>query len=167
VSSFTSSLERFYEFFIRASFLQVGHTLDEVDAVWKPIAKHSERQLGAYVAIYVRECGIAPPLLSSKNIEFRNDVIHRGKIPNRSESITYGEAVLETVRPALSIAKCKLPKGIGQLTAQHMIAAHLTLKPGARVATSCMPTILSLSRDDVSHSQQKLEEALAGLKMWN
>jgi hypothetical protein len=83
VSSFTSSLERFYEFFIRASFLQIGHTLDEVEAVWKPIAKHSERQLGAYVAIYMRECGAAPALLSSKNIEFRNNVIHRGKIPDR------------------------------------------------------------------------------------
>jgi hypothetical protein len=110
VSSFTSSLERFCEFFIRSSFLQNGNAPTDVEAFWKPIARHSERQLGAYVAVYMRECGNVPPLLNSKNIEFRNDVIHRGRIPDRSESVVYGEAVLEAIRPALSIAKLKFKK---------------------------------------------------------
>jgi hypothetical protein len=167
VSSFTSSLERFREFFIRASFLQNGNPLNVIEAVWKQVAKHSERQLGAYVTVYLRECGTAPPLLSSKNIEFRNNVIHRGKIPDRSESVAYGEAILEAIRPALSIAKLKFPKGVDQLTIQHVMAAHLMLQPGARVATSCMPTILSLSTDEVSHSERKLEDALTSLRMWN
>ena len=116
VSSFTSSLGRFREFFIRASFLQNGNTLNDIEAVWKQVAKHSERQLGAYVTVYMRECGIVPPLLNTKNIAFRNDVIHRGKTPERSESVAYGEAVLEAIRPALSIAKFKFARGVDQLT---------------------------------------------------
>jgi hypothetical protein len=167
VSSFTSSLERFREFFIRASFLQNGNTLNDIEAVWKPIAKHSERQLGAYITVYMRECGKVPPLLNSKNIEFRNHVIHRGKIPDRSESVAYGEAVLEAIRPALSIAKCKFPEGVDQLIRLHLMAAHLTLKPGVRVAASCMPTILSLSSGELSHSERKLKDAVAELRMWN
>ena len=167
VSSFTSSLERFREFFIRASFLQNENTLNDIEEVWKQVAKHSERQLGAYVAVYMRECGTVPPLLNSKNIEFRNNVVHRGKIPQRSESIAYGEAILEVIRPALSIAKLKFPIGVEQLTTQHVMAAHLTLQPGVRVATSCMPTILSLSSGEPSRSDRKLDESLAEMKMWN
>jgi hypothetical protein len=167
VSSFTSSLERFREFFIRASFLQNGNTLNDIETVWKPVAKHSERQFGAYVILYMRECGTVPPLLSSKNIEFRNNVIHRGKIPDRLEAIAYGEAILEAIRPALSIAKLKFEKGVEQLTAQHMMTAHLTLPPGVRTATSCMPTILGLSISEASHSERTLEDALTSLGMWN
>jgi hypothetical protein len=167
VSSFTSSLERFHEFFIRASFLQNGNTPNDIEAVWKPIAKHSERQFGAYVILYMRECGAVPLSLSSKNIEFRNNVVHRGKIPNRSEAIAYGEAILEAIRPALAVAKLKFEKGVEQLTIQHAMTAHLTLQPGVRIATSCMPTILGLSISEASHSERTLEDALTSLSMWN
>jgi hypothetical protein len=167
VSSFTSSLERFREFFIRASFFQNGNTLTDIESVWKEMARHSERQLGAYVTVYMRECGINPPLLNSKNVEFRNNVVHRGMIPERSEAVAYGEAVLEAIRPALSIAKLRFPKGVDQFTKLHLMAANLALKPGVKVATSCMPTILSLSSGEVSQSERKLEEALVELRLWN
>lgn len=167
VSSFSSSLERFCEFFVRASFLQNGYEASEIEAVWNQVAKQSERQLGAYVTVYMRECGTVAPLLVSKSIEFRNKVIHQGKIPTRSESVAYGEAVLEVIRPALSIAKLKFQEGVHELTKSHMMAAHSMLKPGARVATSCMPTIVSLSNAESSRSERNLEEALAELKLWN
>jgi ABC-type phosphate transport system permease subunit len=104
--------------------------------------------------------------LTSKNNEFRNDVIHRGKIPNRSEAVAYGEAVLSVVRPALSVAKQRFANGVNQLVAQHLIRTHQTLKPGARVATSCMPTILSLSRGEAAQLDGSLEKALASLGAW-
>jgi hypothetical protein len=167
VSSFTSSLERFREFFIRASFLENGCAVSDIEEVWKQVAKHSERQLGAYIAVYMRECGVVPPLPSSKSIEFRNSVIHQGRIPSRSESVAYGEVVLQILRPALSVAKLKFPNGVDQLTRSHMVVAHLKLKPGVKAATSCMPTILSLSGGEISQSERSLEDALAELKMWN
>jgi hypothetical protein len=167
VSSFTSSFERFCEFFIRASFLENGYAANDIEAAWKEMAKQSERQLGAYVAVYLRECGGVPLLLNSNKIKFRNSVIHQGRIPTRSEAVTYGEEILGAIRPALTIAKLKFPKGVEQLTLSHMVAAHLTIKPGVRTSTSCMPTILSLSRSEAPHSEQKLEEALSELRMWN
>ena len=167
VSSFSSSLERFREFFIRASFLQNGNTFDDIEAMWKQLAKQSERQLGAYTAIYMRECGEVPPSLSSKNVELRNDVVHRGGIPDRSEAVAYGEAVRGVVRPALAVAKAKFSNGVQQLTSQHVIAANLSLGLDAKVATSCMSTILSLTNCEISWSERGLEEALTGLKMWS
>jgi hypothetical protein len=61
VSSFTSSLERFYEFFVRVVLLQNGTPHGEIGAMWKHLAKQSERQLGAYIVLYTRECGTNPP----------------------------------------------------------------------------------------------------------
>jgi hypothetical protein len=167
ISSFTSSLERFREFFIRASFLENGRTVSDIEEFWKPVSKHSERQLGAYVAVYMRECGTVPPLPNSKSVEFRNSVIHQGRIPSRSESVAYGEVVLHILRSALSVAKLKFPNGVNQLTRSHVMAAHLKLKPEIRAATTCMPTILSLSRGEISRPERSLEEALVELQMWN
>ena len=165
VSSFTSSLERFREFFVRAAFLQNGMPQKEIEAIWSPLAKQSERQLGAYVAVYARECGNAPPLLANKYVSFRNDVIHRGTIPNRAEAVAYGEAVLAEVRPALAIAKKQFADGVNGVVAQHMVAAHRTLSPGTKVATSCLPTILSLSQgEELPFSS--LEETLANFQSW-
>jgi hypothetical protein len=147
--------------------LESGNTFGDIEAMWKQLARQSERQLGAYIAIYMRECGAVPPSMGSKSVELRNDVIHRGKIPDRSEAVAYGEAVLGVVRPALAVAKTKLSKGVEQITTQHVIAAHLSLQTGARVATSCMSTILSLTNSEISWSERGIEEALTGLKLWN
>lgn len=93
VSSFTSSLERFYEFFIKAVLLSKG--LDEgiLQEAWKQVAKQSERQLGAFIITHVSSYGRPPLLMSNSKIEFRNDVIHRGKIPTRQEAVEYGQAI--------------------------------------------------------------------------
>jgi hypothetical protein len=167
VTSFTSSLERFYEFFIRAALVQNEVATADIETIWSHLGKQSERQLGAYIAVFTRECGTTPTLLSRKNVEFRNDVIHRGRIRSRSEAVVYGEAVLSAVRPALSVAKERLPKGVEQLVAQHLIVARKSVKSTSSVATSCMPTILSLSRGEATVADESLEAALTSLYMWN
>jgi len=167
VTSFTSSLERLYEFFIRAALLQTGIAANDIETIWSHLGKQSERQLGAYIAIYTRECGTTPALLSRKNVEFRNEVIHRGKIPNRSEAVAYGEAVLSAARPALSIAKQRLAKGVEQLVAQHVFVAWSSVRSKSGIATGCMPTILSLSRGEATVADGSLEAALTSLHMWN
>jgi hypothetical protein len=167
VSSFTSSLERFYEFFVRAALLQRKLATTEIDLAWKKVSRHSERQLGAYVILYLYECGSSPLILGAKETEFRNGVIHRGKIPTRDEAIAFGQHILEIVRPALQIAKQKFPDGVKNLISSHLFGAHHKMEPGLASATSCMPTIISLSSGEASHDKKSLKEALAGLKMWN
>jgi hypothetical protein len=55
VSSFTSSLERFYEFFVASVLFENGIGEDVLTSTWKQVVNQSERQLGAFMFLYVRE----------------------------------------------------------------------------------------------------------------
>ena len=81
VSSFTASLERLYESFIRAAMHERNIDAATIDSAWKEVGPRSERQLGAFVIAYTVECGRPPETLSNASQKFRNRVIHEGKIP--------------------------------------------------------------------------------------
>ncbi|MFQ2645985.1 hypothetical protein ACK3ZP_02675 [Aeromonas caviae] len=97
VSSFTSSLERFYEFFIR--YCSYKNQIDDsiYDRAWKDISNQSERQLGAYIFTYLIKYKETPVLLSNKMVSFRNSVIHKGYIPTIKEAITFGNNVYDCI----------------------------------------------------------------------
>lgn len=173
VSSFTASVERFYEFFIRAALIEHATPKyeieaawkhipkDEIEAAWKHVSRQSERQLGAFIFLHLREFGVSPTLMSNADVQFRNDVVHRGRIPTRAEAIEYGEHIVTLVRPLIDLANKRFPEGVQQLVLSHMIAAKERAgdKP---TATQSIGTILSLTRAD----QQPLEQQIAKLPRW-
>jgi hypothetical protein len=167
VTSFTSSLERFYEYFVRAALLQNGSSNDDVESIWKRMSRQSERQLGAFIVTYLREVGGSLPILSEKDSNFRNEIIHQGRIPTRNEAIEYGQKILDLIRPTLKIAKEEFSKGTDAILHMHMLGAHNRANQGRPIATSSMPSILGLSIADENHHTRNLEKALEGLKMWN
>ncbi len=164
VSSFTSSLERFYEFFITAAFLEKGIDAALFSKTWKLISNQSERQLGAFILVYLAELHKTPMLLSQKSIEFRNAVVHKGTIPSRERAIEYGQEILDQVRPAFRQAKERCPKGVRAAIFQHMMQSRRT--PGEVSGTMTTPTIISLSRDDKSYNERTLDDALKELRRW-
>lgn len=50
VSSFSASLERFYEFSVHVLMRHFGKNSQQFKSAWRPISNQSERQLGAFVA---------------------------------------------------------------------------------------------------------------------
>lgn len=116
-SSFATSLERFYEYSIGVLLMhkfspQTPGRFDEealkaFDKLWKTALKLSERQLGAFCALYFNEFSEIPLLLDEafvkglrlsilKNpVNFRNRVVHEGYIPTYDEAFQYGEAVFK------------------------------------------------------------------------
>jgi hypothetical protein len=97
VSSFATSLERFYEFMIKLLLLS-----DEIDEelilrFWKDISKQSERQYGAYLSLFLNKFRKNPPVLNKKWYEFRNNVLHAGKIPSETESMEYGQVICDLI----------------------------------------------------------------------
>lgn len=102
VTSFTPTLERFYEFYVNV--ICIKHNIGEgvYAEILKKVIRQSERQFGAYLFVYLLENLAAPKLLSENQVSFRNDVIHKGKIPTRQEAIEYGQAVLDIIAPVLS-----------------------------------------------------------------
>ena len=95
VSSFAVALERFYEYWVKAQLLYAEVTPGALDAAWKHLSAQSERQLGAFAALYLREYGVCAPLLPQSATEFRNKVTHKGYIPTRPETLKYGDQILQ------------------------------------------------------------------------
>lgn len=166
VSSFAASLERFYEFFIRALMLQKNIESKTTEDAWKVVAAHSERQLGAFAFLYTLEFGRPPRLLRPALHKFRNEVIHKGKIPTRPEALVFGQAVLEIVRPILREAQERLPDGVQKAVFRHLAQSRAPADQGQPVGTIAISTIISLSIADASHHARSLEEAVGALTRW-
>jgi hypothetical protein len=160
-SSFTASLERFYEFFIRAALIQNGVPSEATTDAWKAASRRSERQLGAFIFLHLRETGTPPLLMSDKDVAFRNDVVHRGKIPTRLDAIGYGERILALVRPLVKLAQTQFPAGTDRLAFDHWQSARKKVGPDFAVATISIGTILSLTRADEPLLEQRNTEASA------
>lgn len=111
VSSITSSMERYFEFFIK-TILRASHVeFATIDKVWKNVSSQSERQLGAYVMLYTQTFGEEPLLLSTnKEVPFRNSVIHKGYIPTKAEATDFGNSAMQIIETSLIKLKSKFPQ---------------------------------------------------------
>jgi hypothetical protein len=104
VLSFASALERFHEFLIRV-ILHDDVNSRIFDDAWKIVRNQSERQLGAFVFLYLLKIKECPPMLNEQDVAFRNGVIHKGYIPTSDETIEFGENVRSVVNIALKNMK--------------------------------------------------------------
>lgn len=161
VASFTSSLERFYEFFIKVKLLEEGQSPESVDAIWKTVSSQSERQLGAFIFLYAQSFKSPPPLLHQNNVTFRNSVIHKGKIPTREEALSYGQAVLDVLRPALEKTVQAFPNGV-----LFSNINHITTSAPNGAGTIFMPTIINVASAKDKSLHKPLTEEVESLKWW-
>ncbi len=165
VSSFSTSLERFHEFFIRASLIEKEIAKEITSSVWNLVAAQSERQLGAYIFLHIYSTGFAPPTLAQKEIELRNAVIHKGKIPTKDQALRYGNGVLAIVRDVLRTAKKHFPKGIEHAAIETLLTDNMRMAgKGLRTSTTSIGTIIGLNISEPKHHSRTLEEAIVGLQ---
>jgi hypothetical protein len=162
VSSFTSSLERTYEFFLKSVFFERGMHA-QMGAMWKQMSNQSERQLGAFLSIYSMTVGALPQLLSNKDVQFRNEVVHKGKVPTREEAIEFGQSVLDVIRPIIKTARAKFPEGVMKTMVQHNEDCRRPTDPQDLFAGFNVITILNLSVTGDNWHQRTLERALSDL----
>jgi hypothetical protein len=152
VSSFAAALERFYEFAIGVFATHAGVTEEAFQLAWKPLAKQSERQLGAFVGAYLMAEQSAPTLLAPKASELRNAVVHKGKIPSREEAINFGDAVLKVIRETLVV----LRKRYAAALHDHSRALHLgVLKSPALVGKKVTRHSLAMALRDLDTQQSE------------
>ena len=85
VSSFTASLERFHEFAVRCLLKRSKISSAKSEEAWKSVSNQSERQLGAFVFVWLTHFGEPPAILTNNDVTFRNAVVHKGRIPTRVE----------------------------------------------------------------------------------
>jgi hypothetical protein len=134
VSSIAASLERLYEFTIKVISVENDLPLDQVEKAWKQVSKQSERQLGAFIFQYLSKFKTMPPLLHNKQVEFRNDVIHKGYFPSYEETIDFGEIILELMFEIVFKLKQECETGIQKviqygIEKMHKQAREITDQP--------------------------------------
>ncbi|MFJ0260962.1 hypothetical protein Q4247_10160 [Acinetobacter baumannii] len=163
VSSFTSALERFYEFFIRVVCVSKKLDLQALKEAWAYVAVQSERQLGAFIFLYLQEFGNKPTLLKNDTTKFRNDVIHKGKIPNRKQAIDFGQEILNIVRPTLKALKENYSDAVSEVVHQHLTNISKPTDTTLPISTMCTATILSLTFNHPGHDEMSMENAIINL----
>ncbi|MGX9762082.1 hypothetical protein [Pseudomonas shahriarae] len=164
VASFTSSLERFYEFFIRAKLLEEKCDDSSIESSWKHVAQQSERQLGAFIFLYTQTFGSPPEALKPNRVKFRNEVIHKGKIPTRQEATEYGQAVLDLIRPIMKLCKSQFSSGVDATVRNHVIK-NGQLSASEQLTFMTIPTIINVSSDQEAMRNGTLIEELEALNI--
>jgi hypothetical protein len=96
-----ASLERAFEFGIRVLWRKLGASEGEIDIAWKSLEQHSERQLGAFCALWLIETRSRFPL-DDNQAGFRNKVIHKGRIPNHDDVEKYAAYVFSRIAMIVS-----------------------------------------------------------------
>lgn len=103
IVSFVASLERLFEYAAKAIAFRRGMTASTYEAAWKPLSKHSERQLGAFSFLYALERGDPAPKLPTSMVELRNSVVHNGRLATRQDALRFGQAIADCALPILNL----------------------------------------------------------------
>ena len=149
VASFASSLERFYEFYIKVVALSKKIPQDEFDEAWKLVAAQSERQFGAFVFVYCLVNQKRPQLETERYRKLRNEVIHKGKIPNKSTAIEYGNCVKNTIED-LTIELCRFDQSaVNEL--MRIYLSQMNKKTGVYCQSVVVSTIIGRSEAAIAN----------------
>ena len=107
IGTYHAALERFFEFAIEMLCLKMG--VSDFEKFWKTISRQSERQLGAYYALWTCAFKETPELVDPDRVKVRNDVVHNGKLISKEDAKAYGKYVFNYIKNGVE----KLTNGIG------------------------------------------------------
>lgn len=151
ISSFSASLERYYEFFIKV--LSVGLSSSEFQKVWKQVASQSERQLGGYMFTYLNVFRSSPEILPQSLVKLRNSVIHKGHIPTRDEAAKFGKAAAKIINDG-----CNLLHGTKKGQLEEIIGQAICPNNSSNYPTLILHTYLNcLSETELSSFEHHLD----------
>lgn len=160
VSSFAASIERFHEFAVRVICHGRNIPQDQLDQAWRKVANQSERQLGAYIFLYLQEFGALPEMLSNQMIELRNDVVHKGLLPDKAQSLAFGSAAYEVIQHGVRQLRETHLEHVKDVLRQHMISVFSGMRsqqyPRSSQVTSTALNII----EDISDGYRTFDQIL-------
>jgi hypothetical protein len=147
ISSFAAAIERFFEFAIRVLARNQGVSAPVFAAAWKAVAAQSERQLGAFTFLYTVSFGEVPQLLTNRMVELRNDVIHRGKLPDQKQVLDFGAAAYDVIQTGVRKLRAACLDDVNAALGEHV--GEIAKKMGSVYprAFQVTPTALNVIQD--------------------
>lgn len=159
-ATFYAALERTYEFAIRV-FMRAKQVNDESFAsMFKGMSRMSERQIGAFMALYLLATGNVYSI-DEKLSRFRNDVIHKGKIPKPSEAGDFCSNVYTNIVNIINVLKKDFSECVTQAIAADMFERQSILKVDIPKASTTGTIFFNLS---FSGEQNDFHAALGNFK---
>lgn len=162
-AAFSSARERAFEFATQVLLRKLGVSREQYQAMFKDMANQSERQLGAFLIAHLAITQ-TPFRLDQLIVQFRNNVIHKGKIPPPDEALSFCSLVFDEVRQVCKILRQHCGEQIGQVILEQNSARVKELNTRSAVATISLNAIYSIV-SDVS-TPENFEDILANYKMW-
>ena len=160
-ASFSTALERCYEFGMKVLMLQLKVSEPVYERMFKEMARQSERQIGAFMALYTVEFG-EPFKPHSDVVPFRNAVIHKGQIPTQDEAEKFCGEVYAIVLQLTGRLLSRLPDAIQKAVTLDLAKRHTALPEGVFPATSGGSAFFSLAKKD---NAVTFQEAMSSLRI--
>jgi len=99
ISSGASGVDAYLNFHVAILLLSAGKTPEEVASLIKLIDQQENRRWGAFWALELQFGRSVLATMPQKQIDLRNAVVHKGKIPTPGQALEYVKAVCAFVAP--------------------------------------------------------------------
>lgn len=173
-STLSSAYERFFEFAINVLCSKQKINEEGLKETFKQVSRQSERQLGAFLFLYLLEFGESYQI-NKKIVEFRNKVIHKGYIPTPIEVEGFGEKVYTEIYLVTQKLKLRCEEDIHNVVMKALADGSQKLPPDMPIATTTGTMFFSLSQAEQKssfcealssyrESKEKLLEAASYMK---
>ena len=146
-ASFSSGLERFYEFCVKVISAHRSMNPAIYEQMFKEMANQSERQLGAFLVLHAIEFGSAY-VPNKKIIEFRNSVIHKGRIPTPDEATGFCERVYSEILLLTQKLEQNYRAAINKVISEDLRKRAEVVSKGIPIATTTGTMFFSLAHQD-------------------
>lgn len=134
-SSFAAALERAIEFGLRVLCTAQGVSNDLWVKTFRPISKHSERQLGAFAMMHALAFG-EPYTPNQKFAERRNRVIHQGEILNKTDATSFCSQAYDEIVKLTERINREYPGQVHDTVVRDMIDRQARIPLGHRATTT-------------------------------
>ncbi len=164
IGTFAASMERFHEFAIRVLWRHHDMGDDAVDAAWSPLAKRSEAQTGAFVALLAAHTRRVATSVKDYQ-KRRNAVIHGGALPTADEALEFGSDCYDHIMDVTDELRRSAAEALDRENTMQLIKRSLrlgTVASRSTLASGTSPVALDVLRDP----RPSFVEALELLDRW-
>lgn len=175
ISSFTSSLERFYEFCVKVFCKKHNVDIKQIQEACKFYTNSSERQFGSFLFLYLIEFGDVPFKYKDddKWRNIRNNVIHKGKIPTKEEALQYGDYIRKFILTTILQLQKYYSNELQESIRENMQEKIRHNVENCQITTLCQGNIISIVDGEIEKSLkndfiseiQSMKRLENGLKM--